>query len=360
MGDSARGSLAVYSARPTIQVDGQEDERVSELLLSLRMQEQEGGLSNLELALSDWAAEPNGRSDFAFGAASPIQLGAGITVHTGAVGAQHEIFRGTISALEFAAGHGGPPQLVLQAEDALNRARMARRTRLHENVSIADVARNIASDLGLTPVIGDLDPPTGIWAQINESDLAFLRRLLRRCDGDLQVVGTELHVFPAGEFRRNEVELGLYNQISSVRVVADLAEQVTEVMALGWDAAAGQAINESWSTDPATPGQGQSGAQALGRAQIERVERIGHLAFRDSTEAREVARAAFEQRASRFVTLRATIEGNPQVRVGTHVRVSDLEPRFNNTYYVSQAIHRYDLVQGYQTEVTAHCPFLAS
>src|SRR4029453_9974847 len=96
-------------------------------------------------------------------------------------------------------------------------------------------ARAIAGDLSLPPVIAGLDAPVGTWAQINESDLAFLRRLLARFDADVQGGAEELHVSPRADVRRGGIELALYSQLARARVIADLASQVTKSTARGWN-----------------------------------------------------------------------------------------------------------------------------
>jgi phage protein D len=48
------------------------------------------------------------------------------------------------------------------------------------------------------------------------------------------------------------------------------------------------------------------------------------------------------------------------VRVGTHVTLSGLGPRFSNTYYVTRCRHRYDLASGYETDFTAVSAFLGN
>ena len=47
-----------------------------------------------------------------------------------------------------------------------------------------------------------------------------------------------------------------------------------------------------------------------------------------------------DKQARRFVRLDATATGNPSVRVGTKVAVTGLSRRFDNTYYVVEAVHR--------------------
>ena len=167
--------------------------------------------------------------------------------------------------------------MTVLAEDALQRARMGRRSRLHRDKSPADVARAIAGDLGLTPVIAGLDTPVGTWAQLNESDLAFLRRLLGRFDGDLQIVGTELHVSPRGDVRRGALELELDSQLAKACIRVDLADQVTAITTRGWNAADGKAVSGKASgLTQGGPGQGRDGAALLSQMLGARSEHLGH------------------------------------------------------------------------------------
>jgi len=349
----------IYRARPTVRFAGQEDIRASELLLSMRMEEHEGGMSTLELRLSNVASTTDGGAELAFGADSKLKLGVAIEVYAGDEAQPREIFRGHVTAIEGDFKMGSPPELTVLAEDALTRARMARRSKTYSDMPPADVARAIAGDLGLRPVIAGLDSPTATWAQINESDLAFLRRLLARFDADVQVVGEELHVSPRGDVRRGAIDLALYSQLSRARVIADLAGQVTRSTARGWNAADGAAVEGvATAGTHLGPGRGHDGASVLRDALDTRAEHVGHLAVATRDEAQAVAEAAFDLRARRFVTVDATAEGNAQLRVGAHVTLSDLNPQFDNTYYVVRACHVFDVHQGYRTDFRAECAYL--
>jgi len=56
MAETSLSSTPVFSARPTLRVAGQADERMTELLTAMRMEESEGGQSALELHLSNWVS----------------------------------------------------------------------------------------------------------------------------------------------------------------------------------------------------------------------------------------------------------------------------------------------------------------
>lgn len=350
---------AVYRARPTLRLAGQADERASELLIGMCIEESEGGMSTAELRFSNWASTRDGNAEPAFEDGSRLALGTAIEVYAGDEAQARELFRGVVSALEAEFVQGAPPELVVLAEDPLGRARLARRSKVFTDMSPADVVRAVASELGLQATVQGLDAPVATWAQLNESDLAFLRRLLGRFDADLQIVGEALQVAPRGEVRRGELTLELHGQLARARVSADLAHQVTRITAGGWNPVSGSTVSgEATRCAHAGPGRGTSGADWLARALEARSEHLGHLALANDEEANAVAAAAFDQRARRFVRLDGIAEGNAQLRVGTHVAVSGLSPRFDNTYYVVEARHRYDMQAGYRTEFVGECAWL--
>ncbi|MBI1296764.1 hypothetical protein GC175_17555 [bacterium] len=329
----------------------------------MRMTESEGGLSALELRFSNWASDTTGGAGYAFEDGDILSLGAAITVYAGDERSPQEIFRGVITGLEADFPRGGAPEITVLAEDALQRLRLARRSKTYEDVSIADIANQIAQAAGIqASVDGFEDTPGfaetgGVYVQMNESDLAFLRRLLARYDGDLQIVGDELHIAPRRSVRRAELTLQLHAQLRAVRVLADLAQQTTEVTVSGWDVAQGEVINVSSSGVDLGPGHGEDGATVLRDTLGERTEHVGHLAAATQAEAQAIADSAFDQRARRFLVLEGTTEGNPQLRVGAHADIGGLGPRFSNSYYITRVCHRYDLVNGYETDFEGECGY---
>jgi hypothetical protein len=170
---------SVISARPTIAVDGAEVERLTLGLLHMVVNESIEGLASLEVRLSNFASNERG-AGLAFDAGSEVALGAGITVDAGPLGAQR-IFDGRISALEAVAGETRTSGARRTGgETSCRRARLARRTRVYSDMSLDDLARQIGQNLGLTVDTRDLPRVTATFAQFNESDLAFLRRVLAR------------------------------------------------------------------------------------------------------------------------------------------------------------------------------------
>jgi phage protein D len=347
-----------YVARPTLRLNGSENARLASLVVGMDMVEESGGLSGLELRLTNVASLRNGSAESSFDAGGGLEPGMEIIVGAGDSTAPTEIFRGAISAIEGVFAHDRAPELVLLAEDALQKARMARRSKTYEQASLGDIAREIARRHGLTPRVTGLDQRFGVQVQLNESDLAFLRRLLRRVDADLQVVAGELHVSPRSDVRRGEIPLALGAGLRSVRVTADLADQVTRTTVEGWDVHAGNRLHSEGQERASGPGAGQKGAEILRNRLGSRTHHVGHLVAHDAAEAQALAGAVRDLRARRFVRAFGVTEGHASLRVGTHVKLSGLGRWFSNTYYVVKARHLFDLNNGYATEFEAECAWM--
>ena len=357
------GSLsprAVYNPRPTVEADGASDPRLAALLLTMELHEAEGGLSQATLRFSNVASLADGRAELAFEDEQLLKLGTALKLGAGDSTAPVELFRGTVSALTAEFPQGVPPELVVYAEDALQSARLARKSRLFEAMNLADVVRQIADEHRLTPVIDGLTELSGDWAQWNESDLAFLRRQLSRVYADLQVVGDELHVSPLAALQRNELELRLHSQLTAVAFTADLAHQVTGVSISGWDEAAGEAIRHTATPNALQPGAGRDAAALLDAAFGPRVEHLSQPVTRTAREAEALAQAALERRQRGFVHAHGEAEGNARLRVGSWVKLVGVSTRFDNVYLVTHACHRYDLRHGYRTEFDAECASLGN
>ena len=360
MAETPVTSDAVYSAVPTVKVGGQLNDKVTTQLLGMKMCEREAGMSHLELRFSNFGSFDSGIADHVFEDGKILKLGVDVIVYAGLVTSPTEIFRGKITGLEAAFSSDGPPELMVLAEDGLQAARMNRHTKTWDQTSLSDIVRQIAGGLGLTPVSSGLDTSIGTEQQLNESDLHFLRRLLARYDADLQVVGTELHATPRSQAQRNSIQLDMNSQLHEVRILADLAHQVTQVTATGWDFKQGQAISVTSQSTSLGLGSGQTGKDWLSQAWGSRSEHLSQYFTLDHDDTQALVDAEFVQRSRRFVVARGVAEGNPSLRVGSYLTLTGLGPRFSNTYYTTAAIHRFDPANGYATEFTAECAYLGA
>jgi phage protein D len=355
------GTINLYNARPTLRVNGQQDDRIDAQVVEMLLREQVGGLSSLEVKLID-SVSGMGVEQYGFSDERALKLGAEIRLYTGTVTGPQEIFRGRVSALEVDFSPQTPPMFVVLAEDALQKARRTRRSATYIDMSPADVVRHVAQNLGLIVNVRDgLDTPTGHWVQMNESDLAFLRRLLDRFDADLQMVGDTLQVGPRAREGRGRLDLVHGDNLIRLRATADLADVAPSVRVAGWDAQQGRASDSTVTDGTLGPGSGRAGkdlvTQAIDAGPVELVGTQGHMT---GQEAEAMARAQFGQRSRHFVRAVGTAQGDPRLRVGTWVNLLGINPLLSTTCTVIEAVHRFDQTSGYTTDFVAEGAYMGS
>lgn len=357
----ARDDPATLSARPTVRIGGQQLPLLSANIARFRMREALGGLSSLELSIYDILSFPDGSAGFGATAASPVALGAEIVVYVGDTWSPQTVFTGIITAIEAEAGPGTAPLFTILAEDRLFALRRTRKSRSFDDMTPADVVRAIASDHALQAEVGDgLDAPAATWVQMNESDLAFLRRLLAALDADCQLTDTRLQVVRRATAPRATVPLAIGDTLLKVRITADLAEQATETRVGSLDPATGEAVVAVASSGGMGPGSGTDGPAILQRVVSATREHVGHTGPMTDAHARALAEAAYGQRARGFVRADGTAQGNGAIRVGSWLGIAGVNPFFVNTYCVVEATHRFDLEGGYLTDFVAECAYLAA
>lgn len=349
----------LFATSPTIEFNGQTYPLVQQNLVALRLREGLGGLSSLELSFVD-TVEDGGTSHYAAGAGSPLELGAGVRVFAGAheVGAP-EIFDGQVTAIEAEIREGQPPLFTVLAEDRLFPARRRRRSHLFENLALGDVVSEIAGDHGLTPEVRQgVDTTARNWMQADETDLAFMRRILDRFDCDLQIVGDKLQVGRVGMDQRALVQLAVGSTLISARITADVAEQLTSVSVGSYDPGEGAAVDGVMGAGGFGPGSGKSGTDVL-REKFRDVEmHLGRLGPMTDADGDTLAEIEGQRRARGFVRLEGVARGDGNLRVGSWVELIGVNPQFANQYAVREAVHRFDVDAGYRTQFVAECAYL--
>lgn len=237
---------------------------------------------------------------------------------------------------------------------------MTRRTRTFADVSDADVFQQIAGDHSLTTDVSVTGPTHKVLAQLNQSDLAFLRERARAVDAEVWVEGTKLLAKPRASRNGGTLKLKHGKDLLEFSVIADLSEQRTSVTVSGWDVAAKEAIVEKaeQSAIDAELGGKTSGPSILGSAFTARHEALVHRAPLTSAEAHAQAEAQFRMRARRFVVGRGRAQANAKLRVGSFVDLEGLGKLFEGKYYLAEVRHLFDGAKGIRTEFIAERPGL--
>jgi phage protein D len=346
---------SIKPARPKIRLAGKDSASLTEGLTRLRIHEDQSGLFSCEATFGNWGPA-GGNVGFLYFDRQTLEFGKELAVTL----ADTEIFSGRITGIEGSFPDGRSPEVTVLVEDRLQDLRMTRRTRTFADVSDADVARSIASDHGLTPEVDVSGPTHKVLAQLNQSDLAFLRERARAVDAEVWMSGKTLSVKAHARRNGGRLRFGYGNELLEFAVLADLAHQRSSVTVTGWDVAGKQALSER-ADDAAVTGElggKDSGASVLKSALAERKDTVSHSVPLGSAEARARAEALFRGRARRFVRGHGTAQTDAKLRVGATVQLDGLGPLFSGDFYVTETTHRFDSEQGMRTELTVERPGL--
>jgi Bacteriophage probable baseplate hub protein len=317
--------------------------------------ENTNGLYRCEATFSNWG-NINNSIGFLYFDRRTLDFGKIFKVKVGT----DTIFNGRILGLEALYPEGRSAELAVLVEDRFQDLRMTRRTRVFSNVSDADVIRQIANEHGLTPDIDISGPTYNVLAQVNQSDLAFLRERVRTIDAELWMDDSTLHAKLRTKRNNGTLKMTYGSELREFSVLADLAMQRTSVTVNGWDVA-GKAGLQYEAADSIIAGElsgGISGASILASALGKRKESLAHTVPLTSQEAQAEAEAFFKMSARRFVTGRGIADASGQLRVGSYVDLQGLGPLFNGKYYLSEVRHLFDGTCGLRTEFTAERPGL--
>ncbi len=350
----ARGFI---ESRPSFVVGGEEQPGLFGGLTNLTIAENTAGLYRCEARFGNWGTKDNS-VDFLYFDRQVLDFGKDFQVKLGA----SLLFDGRLMGLEAGFPEGQAPEISVLAEDRFQDLRMTRRTRTFADVSDADVFSRIAGDHGLTASVDADGPAYKVLAQVNQSDLAFMRERARTIDAELWVEGRTLNVKTRSKRAGAPVELTLGNSLREFRVLADLAMQRTSVKVSGWDVPGKKAL-EHEATESAISSElngDVSGVSILESNLGTRKETLAHSAPLNSDEARFSAETFFRMSARRFLVGHGVAQTSAELRVGAVVDLKSLGPLFSGKYYLTEVRHVFDNVKGIRTEFRAERPGIGS
>jgi uncharacterized protein involved in type VI secretion and phage assembly len=292
--------------------------------------------------------------------AAHMRVGSAVKVSTSAVGdgTTSLLLSGEVTALEGVYREGRAPLLVARGYDHAHRLSRGRSSATFQNVKYSDIARTIASQVGLDA--GTIDDSGRVHehvGQTGQTDWEFLKGLAREVGFEIAVVEGKL------EFRRpreaaEAPEGGDFSSADPLQLVfgQDLLDfrprvtssgQVSRVEVRGWDPATKQAIVGTAQARSAAaqltddPGSlaGRFGSPVL----------VVEGGFPSQAEADRAAEALAEQVGSAFAEATGIARGNPRVRAGAAVSVSHVAAPFAGRYTLTHTRHTYDQQDGYRT-----------
>ena len=348
-------TAGLQSSRPTILLDGTETPSLTDGQLRVRIREDVHGLYDCELEVGNWGPS-GGQPGFLFFDGKTLDFGKELSLTMSGTA----LFTGRITGIEGRFPEGNAPSVAVLAEDRFQDLRMTRRTRTFADVTDTAVMTQIAGEHGLTPQITVDGPTHRVLAQLDQSDLAFVRERARALDAELWIDGTTLYVQARSKRTSTPVTLTYGKELREFHVIADLAGQTTSVEVTGWDVAGKQPIDERADDGSVTGelGGGDSGPNLLQTAFGTRPDVLASAVPQTAAEANARATALMKRRARRFLVGTGTAQTQPELRVGATVNLAGLGPLFEGSFYVASVTHLFDGAGGLRTELMVERPGL--
>ncbi len=340
---------AFVSGRPIIRVDGEEDSDMTQALTAFVVNSPLNGMAHAELTLSNWvqtgeSGDPGyGFQDTGFGKVVEIMLGEEQPV---------TIFSGAITALEERYGEGAP-QLIVLLQDALHLLARKRNNRVFEEQSPDDIVHAIAAEFGLS---ADVNVSTVIAThhQVNESDLAFLLRILGGYDMALRIDDGTLRARPE-QADPEPLELSAQDSALQVRLIADVNHQAKTIQVKGFNPDNNESVSEQ-ADGLEQPPAGITAADVLDELSWPGEDIVPQPFPRSQGEAEAFAKAHFHRQAKRFISGDIRCIGEPAMKSGREISLQGVSPRFRGTYQVVHCVHRFDTATGYETHLKINRP----
>jgi phage protein D/phage baseplate assembly protein gpV len=265
------------------------------------------------------------------------------------------LFAGQVTAVEHLFGPDREHEVRVRAYDPLHLLRKTQRARALAQVTVEDVAQELAQDLGLSV---DAEAPGPLWPNLmqhRQSDLELLVRLAERCGLFVAVDDGVLRLLTlAGQ--GDEVELTLGEELLEARVELNADATCRSVSAAGWDPLSAE-IYEATVTDS------RAGREVGAQAAPGDVGAPGEVALFDEAapngdHVTGLAQAELDVRTAGEVTFWGLSDGNAELAPGRPVRVAGLHTAIDGRYVLTDVVHRVDEDQGFVTEMSSAPPKL--
>lgn len=345
------------STTPKFYIDGRERIELARDVVGVMIEETGAGLKRLQLTLDAIGPQRGSRDEqLLYLDGDIVDFGVELKVAMGRASQQLTVFTGKISGIELVMEQSSTPKVTVFAEDALMGLRMTQRFKTWEDVSEADLLRDIAAEHGLRAQADVSGPTYKTVQQWNQSDLAFLRDRARRLAADVWVEDGTLHMATRDQRNGNTLTLIQGNDLIAVELRADLAHQRSAVKVSGFDVVDKDSIDEEADSAilAAEASGGRHGAQVLDAALAERINHhVRDVPLKDD-EAKAWAKADLLRRARRFITLHGVTIGSPAMTIGTVIKLERVGTVFEGDgYYVTRLCHTFDTSSGFRTDFDA-------
>ncbi|MGB0562110.1 MAG: phage late control D family protein, partial [Spirulinaceae cyanobacterium] len=254
------------------------------------------------------------------------------------------LFNGEITAIETQFTGGSQAPIIVRSYDVSHRLHRGRFIRSFQNMTDSDIAKKIIGEVGISSGTVDSTSPTHDYVfQENQTNMEFLRLRAARNGYELFVQDSKFY------FRKpsssSTVNLTWRKNLFDFRVRVSSAEQIKEVEVRGWDYTKKEPISSSKTSQSkvitsTSHGKGTTTSSSFSGKPTSPKVLVVDRPVVSSSEADTIAQALFDELSGEFVVADGRADGNPDIRPGKSVKVSNMST-YSGTYYVTETRHIY-------------------
>jgi phage protein D/phage baseplate assembly protein gpV len=348
--------MAKYFSLPFIKIegiDGKEEENLGNDLLSLTIEESLHLPTSFTLILDTSFAsgspdlERHWHAHKALKPGTVIKLGfssasADATTFKTAV-INKNMFEGEITGVDVRYGHAHAANIVVKGYDLSHRLHMGRYNRSFLNMTDSDIAKKIIGEVGIP--IGEVEDAGIIHEYVfqeNETNFSFLQSRAARLGFEMYVMEKKFY------FRKSQpgspVELEWQRNLLSFHNRNTTHEQVDSVKVSAYSVERKERIEAEVSKENAevvTTTGNKKGSENASLITVPKVKTVVDQNIQTQGEADKLAQTIFNEVSSQFMLADGLAEGNPDIRPGKIVKVTDMGEKQNGEYYITDATHHY-------------------
>ena len=254
------------------------------------------------------------------------------------------LIEGEITAIEVHFNNKSEAPIIVRGYDNSHRLHRGRHNRSFLNNTDSDIVRKIVKEVGIE--IGQISESGEVHDYVfqeNQTNMEFLRKRAAR-------IGFELFVEDAKiNFRKPEtkedIELKWLHEITSFSTRVTSAEQVGEVEVRSWDYTQKELITETAKSEKVITDTGnKKGSDSSNKFNLNEPPKmiVVDKPVSSPKQAEVMAQALCDELGGEFVYADAKAEGNPKIRPGRFVNLTEMGTRFSGKYYITETRHVYN------------------
>ena len=268
-------------------------------------------------------------------------------------GATEPLFSGEVTALDYEYSPAGSQIVRVRASDRLHRLRKHQPVATYIQVTLAELARELLCDHGITVAAAADTPVQRQLVQFRQSDLELLADLAARYGLYFSLWGDALQVFSLeGIGAARPLTLGA--NLLEARVEVNSERLCRRVDTRSWD----PWLAQSHGGQVEAPRAGRQIELELSPGAVGGSGRgaIANEITQDDRQAEAIAQGELDRRFAAEIGLRGMAEGDPGLRPGTPVAVAGIAGPLAGRYVLTETRHTIDAERGYVTEFSTLAP----